>query len=171
MASFPYYYFTPYQEDINTALQGLRQREFEAGRYDPAMYMNDPGLFMSNFLFPPDVDSIAPGARHSSIEEAIQAGDASGTGSILDIERVSDSPDFLASSPLSVEWLMRFFGTDKPNREIVESVIVREESLDEEDVDAWDDFADEMGGGESRYFIVYKDDKPSEIFFMGYSVD
>jgi hypothetical protein len=171
MASFPYYYFTQYQEDINAAFQALRQREFEAGRYNPAMYMHDPGLFMFDFQFPPDASSIAPGAKHSSIEEAIEAGDASGTGSILDIQKISDSPDFLASSPLSTEWLIRFFGTDKPNRELVERVIVQEEWLDEEDVDVWGDFADEMGAGESRYFIVYKDDEPSEIFFMGYSVD
>jgi hypothetical protein len=171
MACFPYYYFTQYQEDMNAALQGLRLREFEAGRYDPAMYMHEPSLFMFNFRFPPDVNSIAPGARHPSIEEAIQAGDSSGTGSILDIQRVSDSPDFLASSPLSTEWLMRFFGTDKPNRETVERVIVQEEPLDEDDTDAWDDFADEMGRGESRYFIVYEDNEPSEIFFMGYSVN
>lgn len=136
MASSPYYYFTQYQEDINAALQGLRQREFEAGRYDPAMYMHDPGSFMFNFQFPPDINSIAPGAKHPSIEEAIKAGDACGTGSILDIQRISDSPDYLASSPLSIEWLMRFFGTDKPNHELVERVIVQEESLNEEDIDA-----------------------------------
>jgi hypothetical protein len=166
MASFPYYYFTPYQKDTNASLQDLRQREFEAGRYNPAMYMHDPSLSMFNFQFPPDSSSIALGARHPSIEEAIEAGDASGTGSILDIQKTSDHPDFLASSPLSTEWLIRFFGTDKPNRELVERIIVQEE-----DVDAWDDFADEMGAGESRYFVVYEDNEPSEIFFMGYSVD
>jgi hypothetical protein len=166
MSSSPYYYFTQYQEDVNAALQDLRQREFEAGRYDPAMYMNEPSLFMSNFQFPPDESSIAPGAKHSSIEEAVKAGEACGTGSILDIQRVSDFPEFLASSPLSSEWLIQFLGTDKPGRELVESVIIQEE-----EVEVWDELADEMGAGGSCYLIVYENDKPSEIFFMGYSID
>lgn len=171
MGSFPYYYFSSYQKDIGVALQELRQREFEAGRYDPAMYMHEPNLFMSNFQFPPDENSIAPRAKHSSIEEAVKAGEASGTGSILDIQRISDSPDFLASFPLSTEWLMRFFGTDKPTRELVERVILEEVPISEDDLDVWDDLADEMGAGGSCYLIVYEGDKPSEVFFMGYSVD
>jgi hypothetical protein len=166
MSSFPYYYFTPYQEDINAALQDLRQREFEAGRYNPAMYMNEPSLFMSSFQFPPDANSITPGAKHSSIEEAVKAGEACGTGSILDIQRVSDLPEFLASSPISSEWLVQFFETDKPERELVESIIIREEGDD-----VWDELADEMGAGGSCYLIVYENDQPSEIFFMGYSID
>lgn len=171
MGSSPYYYFSRYREDIDIALQDLRQREFEAGRYDPAMYMHDPNLFMSNFQFPPDVSSIAPGAKHSSIEEAIKAGDASGTGSILDIQRISNLPDFLASSPLPDAWLMRLFGTDQPTRELVERVVLQEDPIFEDDIDCVSDLADEMGAGGSRYFVVYENDKPSEIFFMGYSVD
>ncbi len=171
MASHPYYYFTQYQKDVSAALQGLRQREFEAGRYNPAMYMHDPSLFMSNFQFPPDANSVAPGAKHSSIEEAVEAGEESGTCSILDIQRISDSPAFLASSPLSNEWLIRLFRTNTPGRELVAQVIIQEEYLDEEDFDVWGELADEMGRGESFYFTVYENDEPSELFFMGYSID
>jgi len=84
MGAEPYYYFVPYQADINAALRTLRQREFEAGRYNPVM------PFPSRFL-PLGPDSPSPGRRHDSIEEALEDSDADGTRSILDIERVSDT--------------------------------------------------------------------------------
>jgi hypothetical protein len=169
MGSQPYYYFCSYQEDVGTALQNLRQNEFEAGRYNPVMY--ELGLSMSGFSFPPVDNSVSPGAKHSSIEEAFKAGGPEGTGSILDIQRISEAPEFMTSSPLPTEFLLRFFKTEKPTRELVESIIVREEILDEDDLDsldAWDDFADLVGTPGGCHFIVYEDDRPSEIFFMGY---
>jgi hypothetical protein len=169
MGSRPYYYFCKYQEDIGTALQNLRQREFEAGRYNPAMY--DAGISMSSLDFPPTDNSVSPGAKHSSIEEAFKAGGSEGTGSILDIQSISKTSEFMTSSPLPPEFLTRFFNTEQPNRELVESIIVREEILDEDDLDsldAWDDFADLVETPGGCHFIVYEDDKPSEIFFMGY---
>ena len=36
MGGHPYWYFVPYQENIQEALNALRQREFQAGRYNPA---------------------------------------------------------------------------------------------------------------------------------------
>ena len=35
MGGEPWFYFFPYQADINSALQALRRREFQAGRYNP----------------------------------------------------------------------------------------------------------------------------------------
>jgi hypothetical protein len=37
MGTEPYWYFVEYQSDIDGALQELRKREFEAGRYNPVM--------------------------------------------------------------------------------------------------------------------------------------
>ena len=54
MGASPYFYFTPYQDDIHAALQALREKEFEAGRYDPAMQMAEPPSYMFLFAFPPD---------------------------------------------------------------------------------------------------------------------
>ena len=93
MGSHPYFYFTKYQEDTNAALQTLRQREFEAGRYSPVMSMWD-------FEFPPNENSPTPESQHSSIDEAMEDGGADGTGSILDINRISEQPDLLASTLL-----------------------------------------------------------------------
>jgi hypothetical protein len=171
MGSQPYYYFCSYQEDFDTALQNLRQNEFEAGRYNPAMYELD--LSMSSFAFPPGSNSASPGAKHSSIEEAFKAGGPEGTGSILDVQRISETPEFMASALLPPEFLLRFFKTEKPTRELVESVIIREEVLDDDDLDsldAWDDFADLVETPGGCHFIVYAGDQPSEIFFMGYVI-
>ncbi len=70
MGGHPWFYFVEYQTDINGALQALRRREFEAGRYNPAMWMPP---------FPVEADTSAPGAQHASREEAMEAADADGT--------------------------------------------------------------------------------------------
>jgi hypothetical protein len=174
MGSHPYFYFTPYQPDINHALQALRQQEFEAGRYDPAINMSDPALWMFTFTFPPTAESFAPGAQHASIEEAIEDADASGTGSILDIQSISDSPAFLASWPLSTEEASALFGTAQPTHAMVEETLILEGELEhweETDYDIDTQFWDTIGRGQSRYVIIYEGDRPSEIFFVGYSVD
>src|SRR5258707_9516919 len=108
MGAHPYYYFIKYQTDIEAALQDLRQREFEAGRYNPAQ----PFL-----RFPIRPHSAAPGAKHESIYEAIEEAAEDGTRSILDIETVSDWPDFCVASPLSEEDLEGHFGTKHPPKE------------------------------------------------------
>jgi hypothetical protein len=74
MGGHPCYYFVPYEEDIGAALQKLRKREFEAGRYNPAIPFLD---------FPIGPASPAPGKQHSSIQQALDASDADGTRSIL----------------------------------------------------------------------------------------
>jgi hypothetical protein len=173
MGANPYFYFTKYQSDINIALQALRQQEFEAGRYDPAMNMHDSQMWMFEFEFPPNAKSISPGAKHSSIEEAIKDAEDCGTCSILDIERISDSPELSAACSLSPEVLKRLFGTIKPTRELVEKVILEEEPMAfwEDGYDMFDDFWNVIWRGQGRYIILYDGVIPSEIFFAGYSWD
>lgn len=173
MGSHPYFYFVKHQPDVNIALQTLRQQEFEAGRYDPAVNLHDPEMWMFLFDFPPDAQSIAPGARHASIEAAFEDAEASGTGSILDIHKISDSPEFLASWALSADETLALFGTDKPTRQMVEDIMAEEEleHWQETGYDIYEKFWDTIGRGESRYICLYDNDQPSEIFFIGYSVD
>ena len=71
MGGHAWTYFVPYQPDILAAMQALRRREFEAGRYNPAV------------RFPMDRNAPSPGAQHDSIEEALTASEADGTRSIL----------------------------------------------------------------------------------------
>jgi hypothetical protein len=92
----------------------------------------------------------------ATIDEAREVADADGTRSILDIDRVGDEPDYGVVVPLSSEQLAEFFGTDRPTREMIE-----ENS----------DFFEDIERGQGVYIIAYKNDKPSEIFFGGYSYD
>ncbi|MEO1132506.1 MAG: hypothetical protein AAFX40_07340 [Cyanobacteria bacterium J06639_1] len=174
MSAEPYGYFTAYQPDLKAALQALRQREFAAGRYHPVVPLPE---------LPVTEDSAAPGAQHGSISEAIEAAGSDGTRSILDIERLSPDPisedeipdDFEAwieralgtSFPLPPAMLTELFGTEKPTREEVEAVLIREEMRE----GMADKFWDEIDRGSCRHVIVYEDDVPIEIFFAGYSFD
>ena len=147
MGGHPWFYFVEYEPDIESALRKLRQREFDAGRYNPAVDFPD---------FPVTAESPAPGAQHDSIEDAIEDADADGTRSILDMERVSEEADFNAVSPLPRETLIELFGTDKPTREMI---------------DGSDELYDLLERGQGVYVVVHEGNSPSEIFFAGYSFD
>ena len=72
------------------------------------------------------------------------------------MERISDEADYGAVTPLSEDDLLNLFGTTKPTREMVESN---------------DELFDALERGQGVYIVTYQDDKPSEIFFAGYSFD
>jgi hypothetical protein len=147
MGGHAYWYFVNYEDDVGSALEKLRQREFKAGRYNPVIPFLD---------FPITAASPAPGAKHSSIQEALNDTDADGTRSILDIQQVGNSPDFCTAGQMDDESLTRYFGTAKPTREMIESN---------------QDFFEDIERGTAIYIIVYKGEKPNKIFFAGYSFD
>jgi len=147
MGAHPYYYFVKYQPDIEAALQDLRQREFEAGRYNPVQPFP---------RFPIQLNSAAPGARHISIEAAQADACEEGTRSILDLTAISETPDFCAAAPLANEDLHRYFGTTQPTKELVSRKL---------------NFLGSVGRGQGVYFTVFEAGKPSELFFGGYSFD
>ena len=147
MGAYPYFYFVPYQPKIDRALQSLREREFQAGRYNPVIPFID---------FPIGPGSPAPGNKHASIAAALEASDADGTRSILDIERIADDPDFGAAVPLSPDVLDTLYGTRQPTREMVQNNM---------------DFLEEIERGQAIYFVVYASGQPAEILFAGFSYD
>lgn len=147
MGAHPYFYFVKYQDDADKALQELRKREFAAGRSNPVMPFLD---------FPLGPGSPAPGARHRSIEEAMEASDADGTRSILDLQTVGDSPDFCVACRVPDERLLDLFETTEPTHEMIEQNM---------------EFFEEIERGQGIYMVVYKDGKPDELFFAGYSFD
>ena len=100
--------------------------------------------------------------KPETIDELLEEQGESGTHSILDIQRVSDEPDFGAVSPMPTERLREIFGTDKPTRKMVES-----KQGDYELVE--DPLVSERWQG--VYFTVYRDSRPDELFFMGTSGD
>jgi hypothetical protein len=91
-------YFVPYQEDIQAALDDLRLREFNAGRYRRK-----------------------EGYDPQSPEEALSLAGDVGTRSILDMLYVSDRPDYHTVSPLPSDLLMELYGTEKPTHELVDA--------------------------------------------------
>lgn len=103
MGAEPWGYFVPYRQDIQAALDELREQEFRAGRYwSPRGY--EPGL-----------------PEPKTIEEAMEQAAEEGTKSILDMLTVGDRPDFATVAKLPDEVLMSLYGTDKPTRPMLES--------------------------------------------------
>jgi hypothetical protein len=149
MGAEPYWYFEKYKSDVDTVLHELRKREFEAGRYNPV-------IDFPCELFPIGPHSPAPGAGHTSIEEAMEDADADGTRSILDLDHVAEEPEFCAVTPLPDEMLEELYGTTQPTRAMVEPNM---------------DFLEDIERGHGVYIILYKDGKPDEICFAGYSFD
>jgi hypothetical protein len=147
MGGHAWFYEVEYEEDVNAALQKLRRREFQAGRYYPAM-MFPP--------FPVRADSPAPGARHASIEAALTAAHETGSRSILDMACVASGRNYCTVSPLSKEQLLYFFGTDKPTGEMARKK---------------DELFEWLERGQGVYIVLYEGDEPSGIFFAGYSFD
>ena len=147
MGGHPYWYFVPYQGDIQQALDALRQREFQAGRYNPAMPFPH---------FPPDPNAPGPGAQHRSIEDAFEDADADGTRSILDLMTIGEKPGYGVAAALPPDVLKRYFGTERPDRATVEES---------------DELFEDIERGQGVYVVVYDNDQPSEIFFAGYSYD
>jgi hypothetical protein len=94
--------------------------------------------------------------KPSSIEEAMKNAAEDGTRSILDISMVGERPDFFTVCPLPTDQLVRLFGTTEPTHEMIENNM---------------DFYENIERGQGIYITVYKNGKPSEYFFGGYSFD
>jgi hypothetical protein len=156
MGAEPWSYFVPCREDVAVALEELKHREFAAGRY------HKPWGFTGT---------------HATIDEAVAAGDADGTRSILDMIGVADSPrnpdlevftddplefdsedDLMLGlvAPLAPKQLALLFGTQRPTRAMIE---------------ANDDYYGLIDRGLGIYIVAYDGDAPSELFFAGYSFD
>jgi len=153
MGAEPYWYVVPYEADIEAALQKLRQREFQAGRYYPVTPFPE---------FPVDPDADTPPAQHGSIEEVLERIDENGTRSILDIQQAALEPfdgtqiPFTTAFPLSDSDLTSLFGTARPTLGAVENS---------------DAMWDRIERGSAIYVVLFDKDKPSELFFAGYSFD
>ncbi len=147
MGSSPYWYFVPYEKDLNLALMRLREREFLAGRYNPVTRFPD---------FPVTDRSEAPGKRHGSIDEAIEAAADDGTRSILDLSTASDDDDFCVARVLSGDELEECFGDTHPTRAMIESDF---------------GFLEIIERGKGICVTLYRDGEPDELLFAGYSFD
>jgi hypothetical protein len=147
MGSILYWYYVPYREDYNLALKELREKEFEAGRYNPAVLFPE---------FPPRAKASSPGKQHATIFDALDDAAEDGTRSILDLDTVSTVDDYGVARLLSEQDLLLYFNTTKPTRQ---------------DIDNSYNFFESIERGKGHCIVTYKNNKPHEIYFVGYSFD
>ncbi len=143
-------YSVPYQEGIRAALEALREQEFRAGRFW------QPAEVQPRFLGRLLGRGPSKPKRPANILEALKISDATGTRSILDMERVTDTPELGAVSPLQPNELRELFGTEQPTLETIEKS---------------DEFIDRLERGQGVYIILYQQGRPEKIYFAGYSYD
>lgn len=92
-----------------------------------------------------------------SEREALEAYDADGTASPLDIDGFSDAPEPASCWALDAETLEAHFGSAKPSKAAVD--------------DGVDELMEELGRGESLCVVAWKGGKPAEVLFAGWSFD
>jgi hypothetical protein len=144
--ALPYWYFVPYDPDVQRALDELRLREFGAGRYYPVlprMYFADPNLCLLN-----------PGPRHRTVAHAIAAAGDDGTRSILDIDALAPALESGAAAPFAERTLREVFDSATPSHAAVEEHIA--------------ELLEDVRPGQCGYVVVYEDEAPTELFFVGY---
>lgn len=180
MGATTWNYFVRYEADTEAALQSLRRKVFEDGGYEsgrvtpdqvraayeqliaqssnPAVARQQIEQVMEQLrpLMPPE----PPKAK--TIEELLEQRAENGTHSILDIQHISHVPEFGAVSPMPSEELVKLFGTDKPTRQMVEDKMGDYDLVEHPLVsERW----------QGVYFVVYRDGKSDELYFMGTSGD
>lgn len=120
MGSSRWVYYVPYQENIEQALQDLRQQVFESGEYYQSWRLHvqeENGGRIDAY----GQEIFSNPSSPQNIEEVIKKSEPEGTHSILDIGHVTDVPhNYLAHT--------QFLTASKPTREIVE-MFLADESL------------------------------------------
>lgn len=146
MGGHPYTYIADYRGNAQQSLEDLQQRELHAGRYYPRMEF-------------PNAD-VAPrsGAHHSSVADARRAAGATGTRSILDVVRISQTPDYCVAAPFDDDVIEAVLRTKRPSREHLTDDHLRE-------------LLDFVERGTARYVVAYRGNDPTHICFVGYSLD
>lgn len=150
MGGEPYIYVVDYDDDVQAALDRLRDREFLAGRYSPVM-------MSPSDVMPIGPDSPAPGAGHDSIDDALLETEGAGTRSILDLFEISDAPEPFTATRLTDPELVAFFGTTEPSIDL--------------DRSALDELLGWLDRGHGACATLYRDGRPAGLLFVGVSFD
>lgn len=166
MGSSGWYYFTPYQENLKTALSQLRDQVFAAGDY------YHPLTFYKQYVKSEHFDQLSTEEQTANlthlqtletqglpptIDALLERNAEGGTHSILDINYISEETAFHAAAPLPDQVLLELFDTTQPNHSMVEAKL------------------DILQGIRFRwcgsYVIIYENNQPHEICFVGNSGD
>jgi hypothetical protein len=149
MGARSYWYFVPYDPDVQRALRELQQREVAAGRYNPVVRFPVFGAY--------DLRTFSPVHAHIAAARDAARPSGEGTRSILDIVGLSEGRKAGAAAPLSEEELLELFDTTKPTREVVDRRL--------------GDVFGLLARGECVYLHIYDAAEPVELLFAGYSYD
>ena len=132
MGAENYMWVTRYQKSLAKALDMARRETFAAGKFLGAEKMP------------------------KSIAAAVEAAAEVGTGSLLDIIRVSKTPELCSVCPVSAKERKAFFGTEHPDgSEIADAM------------DFWESF----DRGMARAVTLYEQGRPVKICFAGWTLD
>ena len=163
MGASGWHYFVPYDSDINGALNRLREEVFKQGKYyKPALFYEKLLQDIGDQLESDVVEGVEKSIEEyrtmpepESIDELIEMNAESGTHSIIDMHNVGSEPGFGTITPMPENMLIELFQTACPNHSQVEKQI------------------DQMFNTirSCYYLLVYEDDIPKEIFFIGFSGD
>jgi hypothetical protein len=179
MGASGWHYFVPYQSEMDKALQELREEVFNKGEYGEEYFDSvatseiENGEMAKKFPHIPvelietykkELQAIqkiypSPNKRRKpkTIAALLKQSGEEGTHSIIDIQGVSETPDFGKVTPLPSAYLTQFFGMENPTREMIEQKINEIQALCER----WQGF----------YLIVFQDNTPQQILFVGVSGD
>ena len=136
MGADQFTYTVDYEGDPSASLQKLRQSVFDSGEFN----CSDNG--------------------YASIEEIFmdfELMEAGGTGTIIDITSIGETPDIGTAIPMSEEEQKDVFGTTRPR---------------EEDLEKGAEYFMRLARGHCRYILLYDDEgEPTKIHFCGFSWD
>jgi hypothetical protein len=158
-------YYIPYQPDMQKVLRDLQEQVFQSGSYIGPFTAEDYRELLgekANKNLARSLPSRASLPIPQTIEELQAQCRESGTGSILDIQRVTATPERGALAPLPPYKLLEIFGTEQPAREQVDRWALRLRSVTEESL---------YRRNQGIYVIIYRDGLPNEIYIEGASGD
>lgn len=165
----------PYQPDFSAAMiEAQRQEYMETydGRVSResaiAQLRSDMDYFLSQDpsestrqYFERRIHDLESLREPTTLEEAIQLVRAieaeEGTGSILDMEGISDQPDYFMITPLTDAELFALFGMPQPDHDMVMA--------------AMHQITGYRASAQGTCLVIYRDGQPDEIFFGGFSGD
>lgn len=172
-------YFTPYDPDVERALQRLRQQVFESCRYGKAERL-DPRPEDLAHVAPETRPAVEPRSkefeaalaelrtfeaqrigggprRFASIDKLMEAAGEDGTHSVLDIWKTAPEAGFGLAAPADPDLVQRTLGTQRPTHAVVAAHA--------------GELAEMLERWHAVYIVVYADEKPVEYFFEGVSGD
>jgi hypothetical protein len=171
---------TAYQDDIGAALAQARQEAYDRGDFYRSDYRNVEALRMDQGEYvawaiaqtiatvPPELADLdwddeehreewkAARVTVTGPDSLLASQLHAGAHSVIDMTRVAEVPSYNAVAPAPDDYLLRFFGTTKPQVADIDAAI---------DTRRLDSF----GHWPNMYLIGYEDARPKAVYFFGSS--